>query len=229
MQANTNSLDISRAVQHPFQDQTWINKILIGAVISIVPILNFATIGYMLEVLRNNAEGRDLPLPEWDNIGAKLVDGLKYVVISFVYALPIVLLICGLAVVGGGVASMLDGSGDLQDVAGAGISLLAVAVGCLAAVYGLFLGFLSPAIAIKYMRTRDIASCLRIGEILAIARRNTGQYLLAVVVVIAVSLALGLISGVIPFLGILIALAVSPYIQMLQGHLFGQYARMNGV
>ena len=63
-QQNTGSLDISRAIQHPFEDQTWINKILIGALIGIVPILGFATIGYMIEVLRNNAEGRELPLPE---------------------------------------------------------------------------------------------------------------------------------------------------------------------
>ncbi len=42
-------IDIGRAIQHPFQDQNWITKLGIGALVNAVPILNFAGYGYMLE------------------------------------------------------------------------------------------------------------------------------------------------------------------------------------
>jgi len=60
----------------------------------LVPILNFAATGYSLKVARRGINNEPRPLPEWDDIGGKLVKGLLILVIGFVYMLPVFLLAC---------------------------------------------------------------------------------------------------------------------------------------
>jgi len=84
-------MDIGKAFTFPFEDEDWVKKLIIGAVLMIVPIANFITIGYMLRTLRNVAEGREKPLPEWDQWGDDFMKGLLVVVAGFIYSLPIVL------------------------------------------------------------------------------------------------------------------------------------------
>ena len=226
-------IDISRAIQHPFQDQNWPVKLGIGALVNAVPILNFAGYGYMLEHLRNTERGADVPMPEWgDNFGEKFSEGLKYFVVLVIYSLPILLLTCILTIAAGGLAALTDGSNARTgDAAAAGFGILSLALTCLVLLYALFLGYVLPAATIQYARTKDIAACLRFGEIFAIARQNTGDYLLIFLVLIGVNFVLGAITSVLAItviglcLVIPLALVALPYFNVLVGHLCGQYAR----
>lgn len=229
-------IDIGRAIQHPTEDQNWPLKLGIGALIALVPILNFALGGYAIEHLKNASNGMDVPLPAWDNLGEKFTNGLRVFVVTLVLALPIVLLTCIITVAGGGLAALSGGTEQLGDAAVAGAGVLALAVFCLAALYGLFLTYLSPAIYIQYAKTKDVGACLRIGELLGIARANTGNYLTIFAIFIGSMFVLGLIAGVlniIPCLGqilsLIIALLAAPYLAVLLGHLCGQYARSNNI
>ncbi len=223
------SLNISRAIQHPFEDTDWMKKIGIGALVNLVPVLNFAGIGYMLEIVRNNVAGRDLPLPEWNDIGGKLVEGLKLAVVFLVLGLPIFLLLCVMTAGMGGLAAVADQSGgDTAQALGAGMGLLGIAIGCISLIYGLFLAYLQPAIVMQFIKTRSIGGALRIGEVLAIARKNSGQYITIVAVGLGLGLVIGLI-GSIPILGWIVILAAAPLIQVILGHLIGQYARLNNI
>lgn len=77
-----------------------------------------------------------------------------------------------------------------------------------------------------------IGACLRLGELWTIANRNLGDYILSIVVLIAASVVIGIVVGVlnvIPCIGQLVTLVLGflilPYLQVLSAHLFGQYAR----
>ncbi|MCL6510372.1 MAG: DUF4013 domain-containing protein [Anaerolineae bacterium] len=229
-------IDIGRAVQHPTEDQNWPSKLGIGALISLVPILNFALAGYAVEHIKNTSNGIDVPLPAWDNLGEKFMDGLKLIAVTFILALPILALGCIFTVLGGGLAALSEDGGAVQDAAAAGFGVVGLVLTCLIFLYSLLLAYLSPAIYIRYTKTRDIGACLRIGELLSITRTNTGDYLLIFVVIIGIAFVVGLIAGVlniIPCLGqilsLVIALVVTPYLAVLFANLCGQYVRNNNI
>ncbi|MCS6848162.1 MAG: DUF4013 domain-containing protein [Anaerolineae bacterium] len=229
-------IDIGRAVQHLTEDQNWPGKLGIGALIALVPILNFSLNGYAIEHLRNTSNGMDVPLPTWDNLGEKFMEGLKLFVVTFILALPVILLSCIATIASGGLAALSGDSEAMQSAAAAGAGVIALAVGCIAFIYSLLLTYLSPAIYIQYAKTRDIGACLRIGELLNIARVNSGDYLMIFIVLIGIVIVLSVIVGVlnvIPCLGqilsLVIAFLAAPYIVVLLGNLCGQYVRSNNI
>jgi len=229
-------IDIGRAVQHPTEDQNWASKLGIGALIYLVPVLNFALAGYAIEHIRNTSSGMDVPLPPWEGIADKLTDGLKLLVITSVLALPIAALSCIFAVLAGGLVALSGNDESVSGAAAAGFGAIALVLSCLIFLYGLFLAYLSPAVYIRYTRIRDIKACLRIGELFSISRVNTGDYLLIFVMVIAAALIIGLVIGIlsiIPCLGqllsfVIIILAV-PYLAVVFANLCGQYMRNNNI
>lgn len=91
-------MDIGKSITYPFEDKEWAKKLLLGIIISIVPILNFAWIGYMLRTMRNVYDGAETLLPDWSEFGDKFVKGLLVSIASFIYSLPawIVLIPAGL-------------------------------------------------------------------------------------------------------------------------------------
>jgi hypothetical protein len=89
-------MDIGRAFSYPFQDPKWITKIVIGGLfVLLVPVFligAFVLSGYSLRVMRNVVSGTDVPLPEWDDIGAMFVDGIKATVITLIWSIPLIIL-----------------------------------------------------------------------------------------------------------------------------------------
>lgn len=226
-------IDIGRALQHPFQDQNWLSKLGVGALIDIVPILNFAGVGYMVEHENNVKQGSDVPLPTWDNLGNLFTLGLKLVVVFFIYLLPILALFCILTVVAGGFAALTQGgdSASAGDAASAGFGILSITISCLSIIYVVFFQYLYPAIFIQFARTKEIAPCLRLGEVFAIARKSSGDYILIFLVLIGISLAISIIASILAVtvvglcLLVPLALLATPYLNVVIAHLCGQYDR----
>ncbi len=97
---NTSFLDqIVQSISFPFKDPQWGNKILIGLLIGfsamLIPILPvFILAGYGYQIMKRIIHENGEPyLPEWSDWGRFLVDGCKLTVASWIYALPIILLI----------------------------------------------------------------------------------------------------------------------------------------
>jgi len=121
-------MDMGKAFTYIFDDESWITKILIGGILGIIPIVNFAVIGYMVEALRNVAQEMERPLPEWSGFGEKFVKGLMVLIIGFIYAIPIWLImgcfwVAALAV-GEEVGTAVGTPGDIM-------SLFSIGVGCI--------------------------------------------------------------------------------------------------
>ena len=68
-------MDVTKSITYIFQDKRWFTKLLIGWLVSLVPILNFAFTGYSTETIKNVENKREFPLPEWDDFGKKFVLG----------------------------------------------------------------------------------------------------------------------------------------------------------
>ena len=87
-------MDIGKSFSYPFEDDEWLTKLFLGAIISIVPILNFAWTGYTVDIVRNVMDGVERPMPDWSEFGDKFVKGFLIWAAGFIYTLPALLIAC---------------------------------------------------------------------------------------------------------------------------------------
>jgi hypothetical protein len=231
-------MDAEKSFTFPFEDQEWISKLGLGALISLVPILNFAWSGYLVDIIRNVMSNNPKPLPAWDDLDKKFKEGLVLFGASLVYASPILIAFClplGILAASG----LLSANSDMQDISqtltGAGGVLLFCLLGILI-LYGIVLSVLYPAILVMFSREGTFASCFKLREALALISKNAGPFFTAWAVSLAVSLGVGLlvgfvnmVVGFVPCLGWVIGLALSMgsgvYATAVYAHLFGQFGR----
>jgi hypothetical protein len=211
-------MDFGRGVNFVRQDPAWLMKVIIGSLISMVPILNFAATGYALDVLRNVYAGRETPLPEWgENFGDRFVRGLLAIVIQFIYALPLVVFAC----VVGGVGSLTASARGAEDGGPAGIVMLCLMPLLFAG--GLLLGLLGMVAVTRYAITNDFGQAFRVGEVVAEFRRGLGAWLGMLVVLVLAGFAFGLGALITCGLGVLFAF----YLTLVQHHWMAQAYRQS--
>jgi hypothetical protein len=216
-------MDFGKAVSFTFDDPDWIKKVVIGGVVTLVPILNFASYGYSIEVTRRVIDGNPQPLPEWDDFGGKFIKGLIYFVIGLVYSLPIVLIAClaagGMAATGSLAASSSRSAGE---AAGGVFGLLGMCVSCIAVIYGVFVAIVLPAAVGHYAAKNEIGAAFRFADVLSLVQKNLGAYLM----VFAIGIVAGLLASLVGSLACGIGLIFAGFWSLLViGHATGQAYR----
>lgn len=231
-------MDAEKSFSFPFEDPEWIGKLGLGALISMVPILNFAWSGYLVDIIRNVTRYNSKPLPAWDDLGKKLNEGLILFGAMLIYASPILIALClplGITASSG----LLSGNSSTQEMSRVITqmgSILFFGLICVSLLYGLVLSVLYPAILVLFAREGTFASCFRLREAFALIRRNPGPFFTAWALGIVASLGAGLlvgfanlVVGFIPCIGWVIGLALSMissvYATAVSAHLFGQFSR----
>jgi hypothetical protein len=214
-------MDIGKALGFVFEDEAWIKKILIGAVIMLVPIAGqLAIVGYALALIRNVMAGDSSPLPEWqwDNLVGYLVDGLKLLVVNLIYGIPVLIFSCPAALSWGLMGPLADSKA--VDTVGTIAMVLSGCGGCLVALYAIMLWLLTPALQIRFAESGEIGACLKFGEMFRFALANIGS--------IAISQLLGWAASafILPIVGSLsfgiLALPATVLIKAFSSHLYGQ-------
>ena len=232
-------MDIGKALNFVFEDEDWVSKLMLGAVITLIPIFGwFALMGYAIAVIRNVMAGNPRPLPAWDDLGRYFMDGLMFWVAALIYALPFLILICPIAVVWL-VPTLAGEQEDLTAILTAVSGLVSAGLGCLAFLYGILLALLTPVLQIRYAETGEIGACLRFAEVFRFLFANIGSILIAQVLVwVAGVIVGGVLSGlagalsIVPVCGWILAavagllmLPISAWLTVFSGHLYGQIGR----
>jgi uncharacterized membrane protein len=200
-------MDIGRAYTFITSDPKWIAKVLIGAAVSLVPILNFALYGYALDVLKRVYHGTDLPLPEWDDFGDYFIRGLLVSIGVFIWQLPLVVLICPIIIAG----TVTDSS-----------VVWVLGFACLVPIAILFSAIVGQVVAARYALDGEFSTMFEFSTILSEARRGAGLLLLCALIYILASV-IGAIGGIITCgIGFFI---LSPWLTLAQAHLLGQAYR----
>jgi hypothetical protein len=208
--------------------------LIIGALVSIVPILNFAWAGYLVDLVKNVMNRAAEPLPEWTEFGDKFMKGLYIWVAGLIYALPAICLGTIFFTTLGVTAGSLT-EGDYGNTFGSIFSGVGILLTCLIVLYGLVLSFFYPAMIIHFAHKESFGSLFEIGAIIKVATSRLSPYLTAwligIVAAIVVSLVIGLVSAalsIIPCVGWILAWVLGGlsgvYITAIWGHLFGQVA-----
>jgi hypothetical protein len=193
-------MDIGRAFSYPFQDPAWVTKIIIGAVMVLIPIIGWLILGgYTLRIMRRVVSGSDVPLPEWTDYGAMFADGVKALIVYIVWAIPFIIL-----------TAISNASDNLV-------------FNCLSAVVGLAQTPLLASAIVPVAISGELADGFKFGEIINRVLNNLGPYLIVIVIGIAASIIAGL--GIIACgIGILATIA---YASFVQSHGWAQAYRLS--
>ncbi len=203
-------MDFGLAFSCPFQDEEWVKKVILTAVISLIPFIGqFALIGWLVELTRRVIRGDAEPLPDWADFGGILVLGLKMFAIGFVYAIPLMFVAIPMAIFD----ALID-----SDSAVALYTIVTLCFSCFALIYGLALAFFVPAAVGELAATDNLGAAINPTNIIAHVRAAPSAYLLAFLGTIVA----GFLSGfgiILCFVGVILT---AVYASAVQGHLYGQ-------
>jgi Protein of unknown function (DUF4013) len=215
-------MDFGRGLSYIRQDPSWLVKTLPSSVFSFVPILNFASTGYSMDVIRNVYTGRETPLPEWgENFGDRWIRGLIATVILFIYMLPLVILGCGFALSLVATAGNAVDTGQAERSAAGALTLLPFCISLVIFVAALLLGTLAMVAQARYAVTNDFSAALRFGSVLSQWRTGLGRWFGVLLMTIAVAIPLGIIGLLTCGLGYLLVF----YVVLAQSHWLAQAYR----
>ncbi len=234
-------MDINKAFTYISEDENWITKLGWSVLIGMVPILNFALIGYQIELTRNVAAGKERPLPEWDNLGDKIIDGLRFIGAVFVYLLPVfvlqIIILLFVFIATGMFSTPPYTSGSAYASPPTGLFVMyAAALLCLMP-YSLLIKLMWPIFTIQIARRRSIASAFYLREIWGLMRAQMGNTLLVIGLAFGLYMAATFVMMVpviilifIPCVGTIIMFALYAAVFFLifavSGHLQGQFIRL---
>lgn len=213
---------LSEALAFPRSDDDWLETVLIGGVLSLLGVLLVPAIlvnGYLLRVMEAAVQGGE-NAPRFEDWGDLFVDGLLVWVVELVYVgLPTVLLVfvVGSFTLVTSVSSSAGAGPAPRTTAGAGL-VVAVALLVVVGILLLLAAFLLPAALANFARTDDVGAAFHLRTVAGAA--FTGEYVIAVLLAIAVSVVLGLVGSVLSV--VVVGFFVLFYLQVVVYHLFGQ-------
>ncbi|QUH23187.1 DUF4013 domain-containing protein [Methanobacterium alkalithermotolerans] len=202
----------SDAIQYPSSD--WKKVIILGllSIISFLIVPIFLAMGYIFRALKASIAGSE-ELPEFDEWGDMLVDGLKVFVVQFVYFLiPAIIMFIG---IGGSIFAMTPTGDPTAFFALFGVTTL------IAAIAGIILGLVATiALANMAYYDSDLGAAFRFSEILEIISQiGWVDYILWYIVLVVVGAVGGFIASIlnfIPILGTIVAVVVVyPYLSLV--------------
>lgn len=211
-------MDFGAAFSFVTKDEDWIRKLAIGSALALVGIflgLGFIPLaGWMVAIARRVIKGEEPELADFSDFGELIKDGLKLIVVGFVWALPVIILAACISAVG----ALADG--QMQSNSAATVSAILSACTALFAIpYSILLGLMIPAAIGELAAGEELGSVINPANALKLVRSNPGGYVIA-------WLLGGIVAGVLSFVGTLLCIiGVFPamaYSYAFMGHLYGQ-------
>jgi hypothetical protein len=183
--------------------------LVIATILLCIPLL-----GYSLKVFRG-----EKPAPEITGWGTLFIDGIKYVIVALIWAIPALIIFfvtisAGIMALFGYPAAMYAGSMALSvDPASVMRAIVPILFGLILFLIVAIITFLFATIGIiRFARTGSMGEAFNFREIsVTIGKIGWGSYILSLVVLIVVMIIIEIVSsilGSIPVLGIIIELVL---------------------
>ncbi len=185
-------------------------RLIILIVLDIIPIVNWIVIGYAARVLKESP-GPGTP-PKLEKYGEMFVDGAKVTFASLIYMLvPVILIATGASSLFAGMLSLQGGfAAPSVMLGGTGVILLLVGI-----LLGIILLVLLAAGMAHMLKTGKFGKAFAFGEILRIIRGiGWGKYIAWIVVLVIISMIIGGVAGLIPYVGWVISAIISPILSV---------------
>jgi len=154
--------NLGRAFTFMFEDRAWPGKVILGGVFILLSCVIIGIpfiLGYQLEMSRRAYENKEVPLPEWDNMGDKFTQGLIFLIIVIIYWIP-----------------------------GSLLFLLPCLGPCFSLVYALIFALIAPYITTKFALTRDFNEAFNFQKIMEFVKANIGDIVIVILISIAMGI-----------------------------------------
>lgn len=231
-------MDYESAIRKPFTDG---GKLVLGIILSIVPIVNWIARGFMLECSGVGKSKPSKSMPEWKDLGYYFVKGFVSYVVAFVYAIPaIIVFVITASYAIGSLASIIMGAipmgfnSMMPSQIGEELRLAMsqnwmqiipilitaaplVGLGLILLAIGMYL---YPIGVLNYLKSKDLGKAFDLSMVTK--KALTVNYLIAWIVSGVIFLAIQAVLSFIPLLGSAIAFFVAGVISW---DLFGQAFR----
>lgn len=193
---------------------------IIGIMIILAIILTLPLFGYVVRIYRG-----ETPAPEVNNWGSLFADGLKLLVILFIYAIPV--LILAFALLASVIVTMIPYLPQLMDTSQSMIipDTMMGLIG--AAIFGvmiiilvaLIIWLIEATAVVRFARTNSIGEAFNFGAIFArIGKIGVGSYIVALIIQAIIVGIIMFILRIIPYnIGSFLMLIVAPIILLFQG------------
>ncbi|MEW6686152.1 MAG: DUF4013 domain-containing protein [Candidatus Edwardsbacteria bacterium] len=155
-------MNFGRAFSFMFEDREALRKILVGGFFTLLSYLVIGipfVFGYLLELMKDNIEGKETPLPEWDQLGEKFVKGLVFLLIVIIYIMPAI------------IVNVIPCLGQL-----------------LSFIYGIALWLAFPYIMGRFALSGKFTEAFQFDEIIEFVKKNIENLILALVMSIVISI-----------------------------------------
>jgi len=175
--------------------------LLVATILLALPLL-----GYQLKILRG-----EKPAPEVSDWGTLFIDGIKFLIISLVYAIPVIIL--ALVAIAPVAAAAMTGNQSATMAAVGGFLVGLVVVGIVAIIIALFeyIGI------IRFARTGSMGEAFNFSEIMAtIGKIGWLSYILALIIMIVIVGIVDVVCMAIPYVGFFIFFLLVPFIVVFQ-------------
>ncbi len=212
-------MDIGRSFMYVTEDQEWWKKVLIGGLLSMIPIIGpFYVMGYILEQTANVIAQRETPLPNvLDNFGGRLVKGLMLAVVMFIYFLPLIIIgTCS------GASSFIPAIIQDEDVAMPVMIAWSSCFGCLSLIFGIAIGLMMPFVWGIYAETGSFGAALQIGKVFGMLKSQIGPAFLVLLINGLATFLASLVGSILCGIGLIFA---AFYAQLIAAFLFGTVYR----
>lgn len=209
--------DFVRPFAFVFDDRDWLTKILLGGLFYLASFLIVGipfVAGYAARTAKNVIDGKELPLPDWSDLGGIFGEGIKIAVVGIIYLIPQFVITIAW-VFGQALTERMFYSHGPQ-----------TALGC---VFVLFIPFffvlylLMPAAIIRVIGTGRFEAGFELPSILRMITHNGLNYILAILVYLVVGF-------VAQFGVILLCVGVfftAFWAMLVKAHAFGQFYRLS--
>jgi len=206
-------MNFGKAFSYIFEDPEWIKKILIVALVSLIPIVGqIAALGFALEVMRRVINNDPHPLPQFD-FGDFLGKGFKGFIVSLVYAIPLLILM--LPIQAAGIIAENNANQELMNIIFIVVSCIC---GGLFFIYAILFELLLPAAYGKLVTEGTIGAAFKFKEVFALLRKGIVPFLIAFLATI--------VAGIIAPFGLIVCLigvlVTQVYYFAVMGHIYGQ-------
>ena len=207
-------MDYGKIIKFPMKDKDWIMKVIIGGILSIIPIINFIASGYEFKVMKN-AINKTPGMPEWKGFGDLFVKGLVIFVIALLYLIVPLIIFGAIA----GFSTLSYVMGDLTNPYAIVMAILpALFIG---GILMLIVGFILPMAIAMYAKSDNFGDAFKFSEILNRIKSIFGEYLASYIIIVILGIILGLIM-LIPIIGWILGLFGTFYLGVLALNMFGE-------
>jgi hypothetical protein len=206
-------MEFGKSFSYVFEDEEWIVKILLAAVIAFIPIVGgLAVVGWGVEITKRVIQKDPELLPGWGDFVNYLIKGLVVILIGFVYMLPVILVqVCSNGTFFMGMESGEEGLEILANI-------VLVCFGCLSFIYAILVYFFMAAAIGRYADTGSVGAAFQFGKVFETVRAAPAAYLMVLVG--------GFLAGMIAMVGTIACVIgvffTIAYANAINAHLMGQ-------